>query len=343
MQPPAWRGASPTLTLSVVVPVYNEVEVLVAFYERLTRALERMGDSYEVVFVNDGSDDGSLRVLTELRRRDSRVKVLSFSRNFGHQIAITAGVDHSAGESVVIMDADLQDPPEIIPQLVAQWRAGFDVVFTVRESRRGESFFKRATAAFFYRLLQRLTSTDIPLDAGDFRLLSRRAVEALKPIRERNRFVRGLVGWIGFSHTAVRFAREPRYAGQTKYPLQRMLRFALNGIFSFSFAPLQLATFLGFTVSFLSLAYIVYALHLKLFTDRTVQGWASIMVAVLFIGGVQLISLGIIGEYIGRIYDEVKQRPLYVVEHADGFDLDALNTARPVEVSLAPRLSQTQR
>jgi dolichol-phosphate mannosyltransferase len=331
MQPPAWRGSSATLTLSVVVPVYNEVEVLPAFYERLTRALEQQGDSYEVVFVNDGSNDGSLTLLTELRRRDSRVKVLGLSRNFGHQVAITAGVDYSAGQAVVIMDADLQDPPEIIPQLVAEWRTGFDVVFAVRESRRGESLFKRTTAALFYRLLQRLTSTDIPLDAGDFRLLSRRAVEALKPLRERNRFVRGLVGWIGFSHTAVRFVRDARHAGETKYPLRRMVRFALNGLFSFSFAPLQLATLLGFTVSVLSLVYIVYAINLKLFTDRTVQGWASIMVALLFIGGVQLISLGIIGEYIGRIYDEVKQRPLYLVERAEGFDLNAVNGSEQLD------------
>ena len=305
---------------SVVIPVYNEAEVLPALYRRLTNVMEGLGKPYEIVFVNDGSVDDSPKVLAEFRAQDSRVRVVSLSRNFGHQIAITAGLDHSSGQAVVVMDADLQDPPEIIPQLIAQWKVGYDIVFTVRESRRRESVFKRTTAALFYRLLQRLTATDIPLDAGDFRLMSRRAVEALKPIRERNRFVRGLVGWIGFRHTCVRFVRDARQAGETKYPLRKMIRFALNGLISFSFVPLQLATYLGFAVSLFSFLYIAYAIELKLFTDRAVQGWASIMVAMLFIGGVQLISLGIMGEYIGRIYDEVKQRPLYVIDELAGFD-----------------------
>jgi len=305
---------------SVVIPVYNEAEVLPALYRRLTNVMEGLGKPYEIVFVNDGSVDDSPKVLAEFRAQDSRVRVVSLSRNFGHQIAITAGLDHSSGQAVVVMDADLQDPPEIIPQLIAQWKVGYDIVFTVRESRRRESVFKRTTAALFYRLLRRLTAPDIPLDAGDFRLMSRRAVEALKPIRERNRFVRGLVGWIGFRHTCVRFVRDARQAGETKYPLRKMIRFALNGLISFSFVPLQLATYLGFAVSLFSFLYIAYAIELKLFTDRAVQGWASIMVAMLFIGGVQLISLGIMGEYIGRIYDEVKQRPLYVIDELAGFD-----------------------
>jgi glycosyltransferase involved in cell wall biosynthesis len=248
------------------------------------------------------------------------VKLVSFSRNFGHQIAITAGLDYSSGQAVIVMDADLQDPPEVIPQLIAQWRVGYDVVFAVRESRKGESLFKRSTAVLFYRLLRHLSVTDIPMHAGDFRLMSRRAVEALKPIRERNRFVRGLVGWIGFRHTSIRFVRDVRHAGETKYHLTKMARFALNGIISFSFAPLQLATYLGFAVSLVSFVYMVYALGLKLLTDRVVQGWASVIVAVLFIGGVQLISLGIIGEYIGRIYEEVKQRPLYLIDKLAGFE-----------------------
>jgi len=308
---------------SIVIPVYNEAEVLPTLYRRLTQVMEGLGEPYEVIFVNDGSSDASPMLLRELRAKDERVKFVGFSRNFGHQIAITAGLDHSSGQAVVVMDADLQDPPEVIPRLIEKWREGYDVVFAVRERRRGEGLFKRMTAALFYRLLRQLTSTEIPLDVGDFRLMSRRAVEALKAIRERNRFVRGLVSWIGFRQTSVTFVRDLRHAGETKYPLRKMVRLALDGITSFSFVPLQLATYLGFAVSFISFIYIVYAVGLKLLTNRLVPGWASIVVAVLFIGGVQLITLGIIGEYIGRIYEEVKQRPLYVVDEAAGFEKTA--------------------
>jgi glycosyltransferase involved in cell wall biosynthesis len=319
-EPVRVRTDQPLVVYSVVIPVFNEAEVLPALYSRLTTVMAALGQPYEIVFVNDGSSDGSLTFVSQLRAHDSRVRIVSLSRNFGHQVAITAGLDYSSGAAVIVMDADLQDPPETIPALIAQWHAGYDVVFAVRGRRQGESLFKRTTAALFYRLLQRLTSTQIPLDAGDFRLMSRRAVDALKPIRERHRFVRGLVGWIGFKHTRVQYVRDARYAGETKYPVRKMVGFAMNGIASFSFMPLQLATYLGFVVSFCSFGYIVYAIELKLFTDRAVQGWASLMVAMLFLGGVQLISLGIIGEYIGRIYDEVKQRPLYVVDVLDGFD-----------------------
>jgi glycosyltransferase involved in cell wall biosynthesis len=309
-----------TFLYSVVIPVYNEAEILPILYRRLTQVMDGLGEPYEIILVNDGSMDASPKLLWELRRRDTRVKVVSLSRNFGHQIAITAGLDYSSGEAVVVMDADLQDPPEVIPRLIAQWRAGYDIVFAVRENRKGESVFKRGTAALFYRLLRHLTTIHIPVDAGDFRLMSRRAVEALKPIRERNRFVRGLVSWIGFRHTSVTFVRDVRHAGETKYPLRKMARFALNGIISFSFLPLQLASYLGVAVSFISFAYIVYAVGVTLFTDRAVQGWASVIIAVLFIGGVQLISLGIIGEYIGRIHEEVKQRPLYLIDELAGFE-----------------------
>jgi polyisoprenyl-phosphate glycosyltransferase len=305
---------------SVVVPIYNEVEVLPTLYQRLTKTMEGVGEPYEIIFINDGSTDETGNLLLELRAQDTRVKLVSFSRNFGHQMAITAGLDYSSGNAVIVMDGDLQDPPEVIPQLIAQWRAGNDIVFAVRSARMGESAFKRVTASLFYRTLQWLTTTQIPVDAGDFRLMSRAAVEALKPIRERNRFVRGLVGWIGFRRTSITYVRDSRYAGATKYPLGRMIRFALNGVFSFSFLPLQLATYLGFAVSLISFAYLLYAVWLKLFTSQVVMGWASVIVAVLFMGGVQLISLGIIGEYIGRIYEEVKQRPLYLVDSAVGFD-----------------------
>lgn len=305
---------------SIIVPVYNEAEVLPAFYQRLTQVMDGIGESYEIIFVNDGSHDASQLLLRNLHAKDERVKFVTFSRNFGHQVAITAGLDHSSGKAVVIMDADLQDPPEVIPRLIEKWREGYDVVFAVREKRKGESLFKRLTAALFYRLLRQLTAIEIPLDAGDFRLMSRKAVEALKAIRERNRFMRGLAGWIGFRQASVIFIRDVRHAGETKYPLRKMVRFALNGLTSFSFVPLQLATYLGFLVSAISLFYIVYAIGLKLFTDRVVLGWTSVIVAILFIGGIQLISLGIIGEYIGQIYDEVKHRPLYLVDEIVGFE-----------------------
>jgi polyisoprenyl-phosphate glycosyltransferase len=311
---------SDAILYSIVIPVYNEAEVLPSLYNRLTRVMEGLVEPYEIIFVNDGSRDDSTVLLREFQDKDARVKFLSLSRNFGHQIAITAGLDYSSGQAAVVMDADLQDPPEVIPRLTEQWRKGYDVVFAVRAKRQGEGLFKRATAAIFYRLFRRVTATEIPLDAGDFRLMSRRAVDTLKSIRERNRFIRGLAGWIGFRQTSVTFVRDVRRAGETKYPLKKMMRFALNGFLSFSLVPLQLASYLGFLISSIGFFYIVYAIGLKLFTDQVVLGWTSVMVAVLFLGGVQLISLGIIGEYIGRIYDEVKQRPLYVVDEAEGFE-----------------------
>jgi dolichol-phosphate mannosyltransferase len=313
------HGAA-SIVYSIVIPVYNEAEVLPVLYDRLTHVLEALIEPYEIIFVNDGSRDGSPLLLRDFQARDKHVKFLSFSRNFGHQIAITAGLDYSSGQAAVVMDADLQDPPEVIPQLIEQWRKGFDIVFAVRAERQGDGLFKRATAAIFYRLFRSMAATEMPLDAGDFRLMSRRAVEALQSIRERNRFVRGLAGWIGFRQTSVTYIRDVRQAGETKYPPGKMLRFALTGLFSFSSVPLQLASYLGFLISSIAFFYIVYAIGLKLFTDRVVLGWASVMVAVLFLGGVQLISLGIIGEYIGRIYEEVKQRPLYVVDEAHGFE-----------------------
>jgi polyisoprenyl-phosphate glycosyltransferase len=315
------RAEGPGAVLySAIIPVYNEAEVVPALYWRLTRIMEGLGELYEIIFVDDGSRDDSPALLRELWEKDTRVKFLSLSRNFGHQIAITAGLDHSSGQAVIVMDADLQDPPELIPQLIEQWRKGFDLVFAVRQQRRGDGLFKRATAALFYRIFRYLSATDIPMDAGDFRLMSRRAVEALKVIRERNRFIRGLAGWIGFPQTSVPFVRDVRQAGETKYSLKTMVRFAFNGIISFSLVPLQLAGYFGFVVSATSFVYLAYAVWLKLFTDRVVLGWTSVMVAMLFLGGVQLISLGIIGEYLGRIYEEVKQRPLYIIGEAKGFE-----------------------
>lgn len=312
---------SPCLT--IVIPVYNEEAVIPELHRRLTAVAQDLGVSYELLFVNDGSHDRSVELLRELAVRDEHVHVLDFARNFGHQIAITAGMDHAQGEAVVVIDADLQDPPELIGRMLEKWREGYDVVYAVRERREGDTVFKRATAAFFYRLLRRITNVDIPLDTGDFRLMSRRAIEAMKLFRERNRFVRGLVSWIGFKQTGVSFVRAERFAGETKYPLKKMVRFALDAIVSFSFLPLQLATYLGFLVSGVSFLGILWVVYLRLFTQETIVGWASLMVIVLFLGGVQLITLGVIGEYIARVYDEVKRRPLYLLQERIGFTGEA--------------------
>lgn len=314
--------------LSAVLPIFNEETTIPELYRRLTCVLESAGESYELIFINDGSSDQSFRLLYELAVQDKRVKVVNFSRNFGHQVAITAGLDYSQGQAVIVMDADLQDPPEVIPSLIERWRDGYDVVYAVRSERQGEGILKRGTAALFYRLLRRLSKVEIPPDTGDFRLMSRRAVESLRTLRERHRFVRGLSSWIGFRQTAVPFVRDARYAGKTKYPFKKMVKFAFDGITSFSFAPLQFATYLGFGASAVSFCYILYAIGIKLFTDKSIAGWASLIVAVLFIGGVQLITLGIIGEYIGRIYEEIKQRPLYIVADAIGFSTESKEDQR---------------
>ncbi len=308
--------------LTIIIPVYNEEPTLSELHRRLTAAAQGFEVSYELLFVNDGSRDRSGAILHELALEDSHVRVIDFARNFGHQIAITAGMDHASGEAVVVIDADLQDPPEVIGQMLDKWREGYDVVYAVREKREGDTVFKRATAALFYRLLRRITNVDIPLDTGDFRLMSRRAIEAMKLFRERNRFVRGLVSWIGFRQTGITFVRHERFAGETKYPLKKMIRFALDGIVSFSYLPLQLATFFGFVASGLSFLGILWVVYLRLFTSQTITGWASMMVIVLFLGGIQLITLGVIGEYIGRIYDEVKRRPLYLIQELVGFRRD---------------------
>ncbi|HBN08264.1 MAG TPA: glycosyltransferase [Cyanobacteria bacterium UBA8530] len=306
--------------VSIIAPIYNEEAIIEELHRRLTPVLEGMMRPFEVILVNDGSRDRSLEMMLSLSQRDPRYKVINFSRNFGHQIAITAGMDYANGDAVVIIDADLQDPPEVIPRLVAKWQEGFDIVYAVREKRKGETFFKKMTASMFYRTLKRITNVDIPVDTGDFRLMSRRALEKLKTIRERHRFVRGLVSWIGFPQTGVSFVREERFAGETKYPLRKMLKFAFDGITSFSFLPLQLATYMGFLVSGFAFLGILLVVLMKIFTNATITGWSSTMAAVLFMGGVQLITIGIIGEYIGRIYDEVKQRPLYIVQDLVGLD-----------------------
>jgi dolichol-phosphate mannosyltransferase len=308
--------------LSIVVPLYNEELVLDALQARLTRVLDHAGLRWEIVMVNDGSTDRTLEKARRLCHVDGRFKLVSFSRNFGHQIAITAGMDKAAGDAVVIIDADLQDPPEVIPRMVEKWVEGFDVVYGVRTKREGESVFKRLTAAMFYRILRRATSVDIPVDTGDFRLMDRRVVNQLLAMRERFRFVRGMVSWVGFRQCKVEYERAARFAGETKYPLPKMLRFAVDGMLSFSHVPLKLSSMMGFCASALSFVFLTYGIAIRLFfPERAIAGWASVFVAVLFLGGVQLICIGILGEYLGRMYDEVKRRPLYISEEEINLDV----------------------
>ena len=304
--------------LSVVVPAYNEEANVRPMAERLAAAVAPMVDGLEIVFVDDGSRDGTWQAVAELAASDPSIRGIRFARNFGHQAAVTAGVDAARGRAVVIIDADLQDPPEVIPEMVERWREGYEVVYGQRTQRDGETAFKRATASGFYRLLQRITNVDIPVDTGDFRLMGERAVVAFRALPERNRFIRGLVSWLGFPQTAVRYRRHARAAGETKYPLRKMVRFALDGITSFSFLPLRLATVLGFAVSLLAFVYIVVVVILKV-VGISWSGYTSLMASILFLGGVQLVMIGMLGEYLARVFDEVKRRPLYLVgDSTDG-------------------------
>jgi dolichol-phosphate mannosyltransferase len=300
--------------LSVVVPVYNEEEVVAETAKRLHAVLAPLGISYELVFVNDGSRDATLSILDGLAAADSHIRILDLSRNFGHQAAISAGMDESWGRAVAVIDADLQDPPELIPAMLEKWREGWDVVYGQRRSREGESWFKKASAAIFYRFLRSMTAVDIPVDTGDFRLMDRAVVEVMRGLHEQNRFVRGLVAWSGFHQTPLPYERAARFAGVTKYPLRKMVRFAIDAVVGFSFKPLKIASWLGFLLSFGSFAYLIGVIVQRLFfADTTTPGWASMLAVSLFFNGVVLVILGIMGEYLGRIYDETKRRPLYVI------------------------------
>jgi glycosyltransferase involved in cell wall biosynthesis len=311
MGAPEQRTAG-TARVSVVVPVFNEEATLDALVARLERALEGAGLDYEVVFVNDGSRDRSAEMLRSHHARNPRLKCIMLSRNFGHQVAVTCGLDHAQGDAVIVMDGDLQDPPEVLAGMVARWREGFDVVYAVRR-RRKEGWVKVAAYKAFYWVLHRVSYLDIPLDSGDFSLMDRRVVDLLAAMPERNRFVRGLRTWVGLRQTGFEYERDARYAGESKYSFTKLLRLAFDGLVSYSFAPLRLVSNLGMLVSLSALLYMVYLMAARLFGDLTIQGWTSTVVIVLFLGGIQLLSLGIIGEYIGRIFDEVKQRPQYVI------------------------------
>lgn len=317
--------------ISIVAPVYNEEAVLAMLYERVRTVLDDAGERWELILVNDGSRDRSAEVIANLHARDPRVKGISFSRNFGFQIAATAGLDHAGGDAVILTDADLQDPPEVYPAMLAKWREGYDVVYGVRASRQGETWFKLTTAKLFYRLIHRITSINIPLDTGDFRLMDRRVINSLRGMNERNRFLRGMVPWIGFRQIGVEYNREARYAGEAKFTsVKKMLPFALDAITSFSYFPLQLATILGFVIAAISVVAILAVVLVRLLgPHEPLLGQATTLVAVLFLGSVQLISLGIIGEYLGRIYDEVKGRPLYLIQESWGLENSPLGRFAP--------------
>jgi dolichol-phosphate mannosyltransferase len=305
--------------VSVVIPVYNEEDDIGELHRRFknTFAGEDLPD-YEMIFVNDGSSDRSRDLILDLISRDPAVKEIELSRNFGHQAAITAGIDHAGGDAVIIMDADLQDPPEMLPAMIAKWREGWDVVYAVRSARKG-NIFKNAIYKLFYRILRRISSVDIPLDSGDFSLIDKKVADLLKSMPERNRFMRGLRSWAGFKQTGLSYERPERFSGAAKYTLPKLMRLALDGIFSFSTLPLKIFTFFGISVSALSFLGIGVVLYFKLFTDMAIPGWAATVIPILFLGGIELIGIGLLGEYITRIFDEVKQRPLYVIKEKRGF------------------------
>ncbi len=318
--------------LSVVVPIYFEEETIIEFYRRTKHVMTGLEPKlgHELIFVNDGSTDRSIELLLNLSQQDAAVRVLDFSRNFGHQLAITAGIDHASGDVVVVIDGDLQDPPEVIPEMVAKWEEGYKVVYGIRNSRKGENILKLFTAGLFYRILNKLSDLKLPRDTGDFRLMDRDVVNALCAIREENRYIRGLVSWIGFSQYGLVYERDARYAGTTKFNFSRMIKFAFDGITGFSDKPLRFSTRIGMWITVTAFIFTIWLIIGKLITpDSTVPGWTSLLVVVLFLGGIQLLSIGALGEYIGRIYRETKRRPLYIVANKYGFDCpDRLTDAR---------------
>lgn len=301
---------------TIIAPIYNEVTNLPELYRRVVDVMDSTGEPWELILVDDGSTDGSTERIRELSLQDSRIRPVIFARNFGHQIAVTAGLDYSRGQAVTIIDADLQDPPEVILDLIAKWKEDYEVVYAIRAEREGETWFKLVTAKLFYRMIYRITEVNIPMDSGDFRLLDRKVVNVMNSMRERYRFLRGMSSWVGFRQTGVPYRRAARYSGVTKYPFRKMFKLARDAITGFSYLPLQLATYMGFFSAGISIIAIPIVIATRLAGSQAFFGQASTLIAVLFLGGVQLISLGILGEYIGRLYDEVKGRPLYIVREA---------------------------
>ncbi|VEP13956.1 putative enzyme [Hyella patelloides LEGE 07179] len=311
-----------TIELSVVIPLYNEEENIDYLFERLITVLDRLQTTYEIICINDGSKDKTLKYLIDYHQKNSTIKVINLSRNFGKEIALSAGIDYTMGAAIIPIDADLQDPPELIGELVEKWREGYDVVYATRRSRKGETWLKRLTAKAFYQTIGKMSCVPIPSNTGDFRLLDRRVVEAIKKLPERTRFMKGLFAWVGYKQTSVMFDREPRFQGNTTWNYWKLWNFALDGIISFSFLPLKVWSYIGVSISFASLLYASFLIIRTLIFGIDVPGYASLMVAILFLGGIQLITLGIIGEYLGRVYEEVKRRPLYFVREQYGFDID---------------------
>jgi dolichol-phosphate mannosyltransferase len=304
---------------SVIIPVYNEQEVITEAYNRLTTVMKDLDGPYELIFVNDGSKDETAFIIAGFCAADPAVRLINFTRNFGHMAAITCGMEYAKGDAVIVIDADLQDPPEVLPEMAAAWRQGFDVVYGKRKKRHGETWFKKITAKYFYRIMQTLTPVALPVDTGEFRLIDRKVCDAVNRLHEKSRYIRGLVSWVGFKQTAVEYVREERFAGKTKYPLDKMLSFAMDAITSFSYKPLKLATSLGFLISLLGFGYLMVILFQYLFTDTTITGWTSTVGIILFTQGIVLMILGLMGEYIGRIYEEVKNRPVYMVQETLGY------------------------
>ncbi|MDO4536501.1 MAG: glycosyltransferase family 2 protein [Clostridium perfringens] len=319
--------------LSVIVPMYYEEEVAYEFYNRLKSVVEKINFNYEIIFVNDGSKDNTLMILKSIANEDLNVRVIDFSRNFGHQVAVTAGILNCKGDLAVIIDADLQDPPELIVDMIEEWKKGFNVVYAKRKTRKGESKFKLVTAKYFYKILSNLADIEIPRDTGDFRLIDKKVIESFKKMPEKNRFIRGMISWVGFKQTFVEYNRDERFAGETKYPLKKMIKFATDGIISFSSKPLKVMSSLGILTLVVSFVILVYSIVSKLY-GNTSSGWTSIMCVLVFFSGVQLVSLGIIGEYIARIYDESKNRPLYLINEIVNFEEEGElheNKNKPIE------------
>jgi dolichol-phosphate mannosyltransferase len=332
---------APTPVYSFVIPVLNEVDTLDALYDRLVSTMASMDGACEVVLVDDGSTDGSFEAMRALHERDPRVRVVRLSRNFGHQVALTAGLDHARGEAAILLDADLQDPPEVAVDLAAKWREGYAVVYAVRDSRAGESWAKRSTARWFYRLLDRVSDVHIPLDSGDFRLVDRKAIDAVREMPEQRRYLRGMFAWVGYDQAPVHYERAPRHAGRTKFSTRKMLRFAADGVLSFSTVPLRLTLAIGFLLSIASISYAIFAITLRVVDAYTVPGWVSIVAGITFLGGLQLLMLGVIGQYVALIHDEVKRRPLYLVR--DQLDSPTLPTGtddRSARVTPQPESAQ---
>jgi polyisoprenyl-phosphate glycosyltransferase len=319
---------------SIVIPVYNEVDCLEPLFTRMKRVMRDLKDPSEVILVDDGSTDGSGEVLDRCHEEDPRFKVVHFSRNFGHQIAITAGTEYAQGDTVTFIDADLQDPPEVILEFVQKWRDGFDVVYGIRRTREGETLFKLWTAKIFYRVIRMLTDQNIPVDTGDFRLIDKKVAIAFLSLPERHRYVRGLFSWVGFKQAGIQYDRENRVAGQTHYPFPKMIKLAFDAVASFSFIPLRIATAIGFFASFGAFGGIVWALSIKFISNRAIHGWTSMMLAMFFMGGTQLFCLGMLGEYIGRTYDEVRKRPLYIIQSIKGF----ARAGNPIEEKKTPEV-----